>query len=109
MSETPKDTASPGELDARRQASEYLKRFPGAEDMECPVCHNRDWGVSDVAMVNVRPNLTTATWGVESSYRAYPLVPIGCATCGYTYFINEKWVRFGGPPPDLEIEKGIDP
>lgn len=93
-------------MDARLRASEYLHQWPDAPDMECPICHNREWGISDAALLSVRVDPTEATWGAGEQ-RAYPLVPVGCSTCGYTYFINEKWIRHNGPPPGLQIDQGI--
>src|SRR3954447_18702412 len=107
MADNPRHTPTAAEMDARRKASEYLHRWPGAADMECPICHNREWGISDVAVLNVRVDLALATWS-GAEHRAYPVVPVTCATCGYMYFLNEKWIRFDGPPPSLRIEHGID-
>jgi hypothetical protein len=104
---TPEQTQDPVSdpvPEARRQAHAWLKRFPGAEDMECPICHTHDWGIADVGLLSVRvdPNEATFGGGEIVERRAYPLVPVTCETCGYTYFINEKWVRAGGTPPGLE-------
>ena len=105
MAETEKDpgrTQDPGpgsQEAAGKRAAEYLKKWPEAENMECPICHQSDWAISNIAQLDVRPDSPIGAIVAGDPNSAYPLVPVFCTTCGYAYFINEKWVRYGGQPP----------
>ena len=56
-------------------------------DHRCPLCGNDDWIIDNVA------NLTVRSTSVFEPERAYPLAPIVCRVCGYTFFVNEKWAQ----------------
>jgi predicted nucleic-acid-binding Zn-ribbon protein len=87
-------------LERRRAANAYLERVWPAERQHCPICNTTEWGINNVAILPVRAG-TDPTSGVVDSNHVYPLVPVVCRTCGYTFFINEKWVLAGGTPPNL--------
>jgi predicted nucleic-acid-binding Zn-ribbon protein len=109
MAETennPGKTQDPGpgtQEEARTRAHEYLKRWPKSEEMQCPVCGEHDWAISDIAILPSRADLGELSFPGGGS-KVYPIVPVHCTTCGYVYFINEKWVRYGGEPPDEETQ-----
>ena len=83
----------------RESALDYLaEKWTQSED--CPIDGSNDWYVDDVGMLAIRSG------GPGSSLlpRGFPFVPIVCRTCGYTFFINELWVREGGTPQHVEDE-----
>jgi hypothetical protein len=81
------------------KALEYLLSVWPEEKQVCPICSGTDWGVSDTAVIPRRGG-AEITSGPDLT-RVYPVVPVNCQTCGYTFFLNEKWVRAGGTPPDV--------
>ncbi len=88
-------------LAARRRALAYIDSVWPEDKQVCPICGTNDWGINDVANLPVRPE------GVEvllDTTKVYPLVPVTCKKCGYTFFINGKWVLAGGTPPDLDAD-----
>jgi len=89
--------ADPSQL-ARRKSLEYLRSVWKEELQGCPICGTNDWGVNDVANLPVREETMSFPLGTT---RVYPLVPITCKKCGYTFFLNEKWVLAGGTPEGL--------
>ena len=62
-------------------------------DRHCPICKVDDWQLQEVGNIPVRIDPAAATWGIVEERRMYPLVPITCNNCGYTFFINEIWAR----------------
>ena len=60
---------------------------------QCPICGEDDWLIDNVANVPVRP-----TSFLETGERVYPLAPVVCRVCGYTFFVNEKWAGSSGGP-----------
>jgi predicted nucleic-acid-binding Zn-ribbon protein len=63
------------------------------QNKPCPICGDDDWLVDNVANISVRP-----LGFLEAEAKVYPLAPILCQTCGYTFFVNEKWTRDEGKP-----------
>jgi predicted nucleic-acid-binding Zn-ribbon protein len=80
---------SPDEQDVGFEKREAVKRYLDdvwKHDKRCPICGNDDWLIDNVANIAVRP-----TTYLDLLERAYPLAPVLCRVCGYTFFINEKW------------------
>lgn len=91
-------------LPERQAALEWLAKVWEEDRQQCPICGDGNWSISDVANLPVRPRrivdeANPAAFITDiTAERVYPLVPISCVTCGYTFFINEKWIRSGGAP-----------
>lgn len=59
-------------------------------DNRCPICLTEEWTINSASALPVRP--TPGSFFMESA-PIYPLCPISCNNCGFTFFINEKWPR----------------
>jgi predicted nucleic-acid-binding Zn-ribbon protein len=79
----------------RKAAQDHLARvWTETESKSCPICGHTDWAINDVAELPVRNTRWFGLAGPDDEPgRAFPLVPVNCINCGYTFFINEKWVR----------------
>jgi hypothetical protein len=73
-----KPTETPKE-DSSKKVIEYLEaKWIGLKS--CPICTNSTWNAGQQASVPVGPGMVLGPH--------YPLFPISCTTCGYTFFIN---------------------
>lgn len=79
----------------RKLVQEHLGRVWKRENQTCPICGADDWNINDAAAVPIRA--LGGTFFMETPI--YPLAPIVCVNCGYTFFVNEKWARGDKPSP----------
>ena len=79
--EQPQDT--PVDMAARERTLAWLKDH-WTEDDHCPICGTDNWSIGDAVELPVRGG---HLW-VGTGQRAYVLVPIQCANCFYTFFLN---------------------
>lgn len=79
---------APGSLAARKAVNLERKqlvlawlnrRWKGARP--CPVCQEINWQIDDVGQL---PTTSATTDGAQG----YPLFPVTCQDCGYSFFIN---------------------
>jgi hypothetical protein len=77
----------------RERALNYLNSV-WKGDSTCPVCKTDTWYVANIAVLPIR----RGDVGTPAGGDAFPLVPVTCETCGYTFFLNEQWVRADGTP-----------
>jgi uncharacterized protein CbrC (UPF0167 family) len=79
------------------QQREAVKRHLDAiwtHDKLCPICGTDDWIVDNIANLPVRSfHDDLLDLGIGSGTPVYPLCPVVCRTCGYTFFVNEKWAH----------------
>ena len=59
----------------------YLKKIKATV---CPLCGNNKWSITE----HVFQAIEFDQKGIILGGAAYPIVPITCANCGNTYFIN---------------------
>ena len=59
----------------------YLKRIKAPV---CPLCNNNEWKITDQVFQAIEFDYK----GILIGGAAYPIVPLTCAHCGNTYFIN---------------------
>jgi len=94
------ETPDPDPLwDIRQRALDYLGSV-WEGDSSCPICKSDKWFIANVAVLPIR----SGDIGTPAGSDAYPLVPVVCKVCGYTFLFNEQWARAGGPPPEFEAE-----
>jgi predicted Zn-ribbon and HTH transcriptional regulator len=75
-------------LDRKKQEIFIKKLQEIKPDIECPMCHNRSWEANNT-IFELREFLggKTVQAGVKE-VTSYPVIPLCCSKCGYTYFIN---------------------
>ena len=82
----------------------YLKKIHGSA---CPLCGNNKWEISDQVFQAVEFSYKGLLVGGSS----FPMVPLTCAFCGNTYFINALVAKLIDPkePTESDLASKTDP
>jgi hypothetical protein len=84
----------------RQRALDYLNSVWKGSKV-CPICQTDDsWVLTNIALLPVR----SGEVGTPQEASAYPLAPVSCTVCGYTFFLHEHWVREQGTPEYVRQE-----
>lgn len=71
------------------------------QSRDCPVCGSQDWGVNQIFQLEEDEGegvISGAGIGI------FPVVPVVCKECGYTFFVNA--IRAGVVHPKKDTNDG---
>lgn len=88
----------------RQKVIAWLARYPGAQDLSCPICGTKEWMIAEhlVQPITIGPQKSLQLGGI-----GYPQVMLISNPCGYTRFLNAVMVGIitGAPTPPTQEKK----